>query len=299
MTTMHSRQYLALLLVAFIWGVNFAVVKIGLDHWPPLLFVGIRFVAVAAALAPFMRRLPRGKLIQVLGLSVSLGVLHFGTMFAGLRNLDAATAAIAVQIQVPFAAILAAIVFKETLHWRRIAGIATAFAGVACLAGEQHFGGQLGSLALVIVAACVWATSSIQIKLLGDDIEILNLNGWVAMLAAPQTLLASCLFETGQVDAVMTADLQAWSVIAYQAIFVSVIGYSIWYRMMRRFPVNQVMPFTLLVPLFGVLSGVVMLGERLTTLMLVGGALTLFGVAVVVLRRPRVIAPGTKAGVSV
>jgi len=299
-TTMHSRQYLALLLVAFIWGVNFAVVKIGLGHWPPLLFVGIRFVAVAAALAPFMRRLPRGKLIQVLGLSVSLGVLHFGTMFAGLRNLDAATAAIAVQIQVPFAAILAAIVFQETLHWRRIAGILTAFAGVACLAGEVHFGGgQLGSLALVIVAACVWATSSVQIKLLGDEIEILNLNGWVALLAAPQTLLASYFLETGQLDAILNANLQAWSVIAYQAIFVSVIGYSIWYRMMRQFPVNQVMPFTLLVPLFGVLSGVVMLGEHPTFLMAVGGVLTLFGVAVVVLRRPRVIAPGTKAGVSV
>ena len=299
MTTMHSRQYLALLLVAFIWGVNFAVVKIGLGHWPPLLFVGIRFVAVAAALAPFMRRLPRGKLIQVLGLSVSLGVLHFGTMFAGLRNLDAATARRR-RFLGWAVAILAAIVFQETLHWRRIAGILTAFAGVACLAGEVHFGGgQLGSLALVIVAACVWATSSVQIKLLGDEIEILNLNGWVALLAAPQTLLASYFLETGQLDAILNANLQAWSVIAYQAILVSVIGYSIWYRMMRQFPVNQVMPFTLLVPLFGVLSGVVMLGEHPTFLMAVGGVLTLFGVAVVVLRRPRVIAPGTKAGVSV
>jgi O-acetylserine/cysteine efflux transporter len=296
---MHARQYLGLLLVAFIWGVNFAVVKIGLGHWPPLLFVGIRFVAVAAALAPFIRPLPRAKLVQVVGLSASLGVLHFGTMFAGLRHLDAATAAIAVQIQVPFAAILAAIVFKETLHWRRITGIAIAFAGVACLAGEKHLGGQLGSLGLVIAAACVWATSSVQIKLLGDDIEILNLNGWVALLAAPQTLIASYFLETGQIEAIASAGYQSWLVIAYQAILVSVVGYAIWYRMMRQFPVNQVMPFTLLVPLFGVLSGVVLLGERMTPLMWLGGALTIFGVAVVVLRRPRVIAPGTKAGVSV
>jgi O-acetylserine/cysteine efflux transporter len=69
--------------------------------------------------------------------------------------------------------------------------------------------------------------------------------------------------------------------------------------MMRRFPVNQVMPFTLLVPVFGVLSGVLVLGDRLTGLMMVGGLLTLLGVTIVVLRRPRVIAPGTKAGVSV
>ncbi len=138
-----------------------------------------------------------------------------------------------------------------------------------------------------------------QIKLLGDDVEVLNLNAWVALLAAPQTMLASYIFDTGQWEAIRTADFQAWAVIAYQAIFVNMVGYSIWYRMMRKFPVNQVMPFTLLVPIFGVLSGVFVLGESLTAMMLLGAALTLLGVAIVVLRRPRVIAPVTKAGASV
>jgi O-acetylserine/cysteine efflux transporter len=296
---MHPRHYLGLLAVTLAWGFNFAVVKIGLGHWPPLLFVGIRFVAVAIALSPFLRRLPRGKLAQVAALSVTLGVLHFGMIFAGMARVDAATAAIAVQIQVPFAAILAAFIFKETLHWRRILGIAIAFLGVILIAGQPRFEGELGSLVLIIAAACVWGAASIQIKLLGDDIEVFNLNGWVALLAAPQTLLGSWLVESGQIEAVTTADWRAWSVIAYQAAFVTVMGYGVWYRMMRRFPVNQVMPFTLLVPVFGVLSGVVVLGDRLTGLMMLGGVLTLAGVAIVVLRRPRVIAPGTKGGVSV
>ena len=297
---MHARQYAGLLLVVFLWGINFAVVKLGLIHWPPLLFVAIRFIAVAVVLSPFLRRLPAEKFIHVLGLSATLGVFQFGTMFFGMEHLDAATAAIAVQIQVPFAAILAAIVFGETLHWRRIAGIGLAFAGVICLAGKVHFdNGQLGALGLVLAASCIWGTSSVQIKLLGDDVEVLNLNAWVALLATPQTMLASFIFESGQWEAIQTTNLQAWAVIAYQAIFVNMVGYSIWYRMMRKFPVNQVMPFTLLVPIFGVLSGVLVLGEHLTPLMLLGGGLTLLGVAIVVLRRPRVIAPVTKAGVSV
>ncbi len=200
---MHARQYLGLLLVAFIWGINFAVVKIGLQHWPPLLFVAIRFTAVAVVLAPFLRPLPRGKFIHVLGLSATLGVFQFGTMFFGMEHLDAATAAIAVQIQVPFAAILAAIVFKETLHWRRLLGIALAIAGVVCLAGKVHFdNGQLTALALVLAASCIWGTSSVQIKLLGDDVEVLNLNAWVALLATPQTMLASFIFESGQWQAI-------------------------------------------------------------------------------------------------
>jgi O-acetylserine/cysteine efflux transporter len=65
---------------------------------------------------------------------------------------------------------------------------------------------------------------------------------------------------------------------------------------MRRFSVNQVMPFTLLVPLFGVLSGVIFFHDRLTLLMLIGGLCTIAGVAIIIIRRPRVIAPSTKAG---
>ena len=79
---MHLRHYLGLLAVALAWGFNFAVVKIGLGHWPPLLFVAIRFIAVALALSPFLRRLPRSKLLQVALLSVTLGVLQFGMIFA-------------------------------------------------------------------------------------------------------------------------------------------------------------------------------------------------------------------------
>jgi O-acetylserine/cysteine efflux transporter len=65
---------------------------------------------------------------------------------------------------------------------------------------------------------------------------------------------------------------------------------------MRRYNVNQVMPFTLLVPVFGVLSGVVFFDDRLTLPMLIGGLGTILGVAIIVVRRPRVVAPSTKAG---
>jgi O-acetylserine/cysteine efflux transporter len=66
--------------------------------------------------------------------------------------------------------------------------------------------------------------------------------------------------------------------------------------MMRRFSLNQVMPFTLLVPIFGVLSGVLFLGDHLTRLMLLGAALTIAGIGIIVLRRPRIAAQATKGG---
>jgi O-acetylserine/cysteine efflux transporter len=74
------------------------------------------------------------------------------------------------------------------------------------------------------------------------------------------------------------------------------VGYGVWYRMMRNFPVNQVMPFTLLIPLFGVLSGILFLDEPLTWFMLIGGAATLAGVAICVIRRPALVEASTKGG---
>ncbi|MEX1204451.1 MAG: EamA family transporter [Dongiaceae bacterium] len=281
--------------VTVVWGINFAVVKAGLLQMPPIFFVALRFVVVALVLAPFLR-LPARGFGRLLALSFTLGALHFSLMFVGLRSLDVATAAIAIQLQVPIAALLAALFFGDRLGWRRLLGMAAAFAGVALIAGEPRFDGDLLPLALVVAAACVWSVANIQIKQLGDDVEVLALNGWVALLGAPQLLIVSLLIERGQIAAMMAADWQVWGAIAYQTLLVTVFGYGIWTHAMRRFPINQVMPFTLLVPVFGVLSGVAFFAERLTAPMLAGGLATLVGVAVIVLRRPRVVAPATKGG---
>ncbi len=284
-----------LLLVTFVWGMNFAVVKAGLAELPPIFFVALRFTGVALTLLPFVR-LSRRKLGQLVLLSVTLGGLHFSMMFVGLRGLDVATAAIAIQLQVPFAAILAAIAFKDRLGWRRLLGMAIAFTGVALIAGEPRLDSNLQPLALVVTAALVWSLANIQIKALGDEVDVFALSAWVALLAAPQLYLASYLLEDGQVAALLASSWIAWGSIAYQVVVVTILGYGIWYWNMRRHPVSQVMPFTLLVPLFGVLSGIVFFDERVTLPMLIGGASTIAGVAIIVIRRPRIVAPSTKGG---
>ena len=284
-----------LLLVTFVWGMNFAVVKAGLAELPPIFFVALRFTGVALTLLPFVR-LSRRKLGQLVLLSVTLGGLHFSMMFVGLRGLDVATAAIAIQLQVAFAAILAAIAFKDRLGWRRLLGMAIAFTGVALIAGEPRLDSNLQPLALVVTAALVWSLANIQIKALGDEVDVFALSAWVALLAAPQLYLASYLLEDGQVAALLASSWIAWGSIAYQVVVVTILGYGIWYWNMRRHPVSQVMPFTLLVPLFGVLSGIVFFDERVTLPMLIGGASTIAGVAIIVIRRPRIVAPSTKGG---
>jgi O-acetylserine/cysteine efflux transporter len=272
-----------------IWGLNFAVAKVGLEQLPPILLMTLRFGLVAAVLGPFVKR-PVGRWRQVFMISVTLGLLHFSLMFTGLSGIDAATAAIAIQLQVPFAALLAAIVFKDMLGWRRALGLAIAFGGVALIAGEPRLEGNLLSLALVVSAACIWSVANVQIKLLGE-IDGMVLNAWVAIFATPQLLAASFLLEDGQMAALTAADWRAWASVVYQSVFVFGLGYGAWYRLQRQYTVNQAMPFLLLVPVFGVASGVIFLGEALTPTLVLGGLLTVVGVGIIVARRPRVAAP--------
>lgn len=271
--------------VMVIWGLNFVVAKLGVAEMPPLLLLGLRFFLVAALLCPFVP-LPRGKFLHVFGLSVVLGTVHFGLMFWGLEGVDASVAAVAIQLQVPFAALLAAIIFRDMIGWRRAAGMLVAFVGVVLIAGEPRMRADLFSLGLVILASFVWAISNIQVKFMGQ-INSLTLTAWAALFGAPQLVFWSLIMESGHVQALTNATWLGWASIVYMAVLVSIVGYGIWYYLVPRYQVNQMMPFTLTAPVFGVLSGMLLMGDRMTSLMWIGSALTILGVAVIVLRRPR------------
>jgi len=278
-----------LVFVTFVWGMNFAAAKIGLAQLPPIFMMALRWGLLGLLLVPIVPR-PHGRWRQVLMISFTLGFLHFSLMFWGLRELDAATAAIAIQLQVPFAALLAAAFFKDSLGWWRAGGMTIAFAGVAIIAGEPRLDGHYVALAMVICAACIWSVANIQIKFLGE-INGMTLNAWIGILAAPQLALGSWFLEDGQMTALAAADWRAYASIVYQAIIVVAVGYGLWFRLLRRYDVNQVMPFILLVPVFGVLSGVVVLGETISLTFIIGGILTIIGVGVIIFRRPRLVAP--------
>jgi O-acetylserine/cysteine efflux transporter len=294
---MLPRHLALMLLVQLLWGVNFTVAKYGLDDFAPIFFVALRF-SIVAVLLVFVVGLPkRGMLKQLLPLSLTMGVMHFTLIFLGMQNLGAGISSIAVQLQTPFAAILAHFFLNERLGWRRIAGMVIAFVGVALIGTQDDMTTNPLPLLAVIAAALVWAIGNIQVKALGDSIDAVTLNGWIAILAAPQLLLASWLIEGPQWRHIPEVSLVGWSALLFQALVIAIFTYWIWYNMMRRYPVNQIMPFTLLLPAIGVASGVLWRGEPLTWQMVVGGLATIAGVGIIVLRRPAVAAPATKTGI--
>ena len=280
---------LLIFVIMALWGINFAVAKVGLRELPPIFLVACRFLLVTALLLPFAKR-PSGQWGAIIGIAFTLGLLHFSVMFNALKNIDAATAAIAIQLQVPFASLLAAIFFQDKLGWRRALGMAIAFCGVAVIAGEPRLNGQYLALSFVLTACFIWSIANVMIKRL-DNVDGITLNAWMAVFATPMLFAASAVLEDGQIEAVRQADFWAYFAVVYQAVAVVVIGYGCWYWLMRHYQINQIMPATLLVPPIGVLSGVVFLGESLTANLIVGGLMTIAGVGIIILRRPKTTAP--------
>lgn len=280
---MTPRDVLAALLVATIWGLNLVVGKAALAQLPPIFFITLRFALVAIVMAPFVRPPPRHQLLPVIGLSVTMGLFHFSLMFTGLEGANASVAAVAINLQVPFGILLAALVFKERLGWRRAGGMALAFGGIALIAGEPRLAGQLQPLLLIIAATFAWAVGMVQVKLI-KGLDPLRLNVWMAVFAAPQMLLATFLVEDGQWQAVTDADWFAYGAVFYNGILAFIVGYGLWYRLLHRYGVNQTLPFTLLVPVVGVAAAIVFLGESLTLATIAGAITTIAGVALIQLR---------------
>jgi O-acetylserine/cysteine efflux transporter len=267
-----------------LWGFNFPISKIGVTEVPPIMLMGLRFSIVALLLCPFMP-FPREKLFDLLAIAVLLGGFHFSLMFTGISRVESATASILSQSQVPFAALLGAAFYKDRLTKRLFGGMLLAFVGVALVAGEPRFGSDPWPILMILAAAFVWAVANLFFKRIGD-VHPFALSGWMAFFAAPQLFVTSFFLEHGQEAALASADWKAYGALLYNAIVVTIISYGFWYPLVRKYPMSFLMPFTLLVPVIGVLAGVMMLGDRLTWQMMLGGLATLAGVAVIALRGP-------------
>ena len=277
---MKPLHILLMILAMTFWGLNFVAIKIGLLELPPLLILALRFSLAATLLIPFMRQI-KGRAGEIFRISVILGFFHFGMLFLGLTQVEAALGAVVIQLQLPFAVILAVVLLNERPSVRSLLGTAIAFAGVALIGSRAEFQGHVVYLLLIVLAAAAWAFSNISVKRLGP-INVFTLNGWISLFAAPQLFLLSVMFESGQWTALMTAGWRGYGAVAYMAVVSTIAVYGVWYYLLGRYPMSQMMPYTLVAPLVGILGGIILLSEELTWMIALGIAVTLIGVVVIV-----------------
>lgn len=276
---MRPAHVLLAVLVAAVWGVNFVVIEVGLDHFPPLLFSALRFL-VAALPAVFFVGPPKVAWKWVVGVGLVLGVAKFGLLFIGMdAGMPAGTSSLVLQIQAVFTALFAFAALGERPGNVRLLGMIIALTGIGVAAIDEGGTGPLTAFALLIGAAACWGASNVLTRKASPP-DALNFMVWVSTVPVLPLLGLSLLFEgpTADLDALAALDWQGVGIIVYVAWITTVFGFGAWGYLLRRHPASTVAPFSLLVPVFGMSAAGLVLGESVSALGWCAAALLVGGV---------------------
>ncbi|AKJ42333.1 EamA family transporter [Pragia fontium] len=296
---MNTKDKLLALCVVIIWGVNFVVIKFGLDGVPPFLLGGLRFLFV---LFPAILFVPRPKvpmkLLIMYGLAMNFG--QFAFLFSAIKlGMPAGLASLVLQSQAFFTLLLCALFFREKIKLNHLLGITVAGIGITVLAMGQASAANITAIGfmLTLCAALSWASGNVVNKQIGRVSQggsAFSVVVWSAAIPILPFFACSYLFEGSEAitHSLMNLNLKSAFSIAYLSFAASILGYSIWGNLLSRYETWRVAPLTLLVPIVGLATAWIILGETLSiaqtsgaVLVMVGLLINIFG-ALIKPRRP-------------
>jgi O-acetylserine/cysteine efflux transporter len=290
---MPFRHVLLALLVVAIWGFNFVIIKLSVEALPPILAAALRFLA-AAIPAVFFIRPPKASFWLVVLYGLAFGFALYGFLNLALAwGMSAGLSSLVLQTQAFFTMGLAFALLGERPSRYQVGGALVAFAGIGVIALERMAATALVPLVMVLLAALSWGAANVLTKKAGR-VNAVSFTVWGA-LVAPIPLLGLSLLIEGPPTVWAALGTFGWDdagLIAFLAYPATLLGGAIWAWLLGRHPASVVAPFTLLVPITGLLSGYIVLGEVITPVEVIGALLVIAGLIVTVLRRvPRAIPP--------
>jgi O-acetylserine/cysteine efflux transporter len=287
---MSPRDLILALFVVTVWGMNFVAIRWGVNEVAPLLMTALRYT-LAALPAVFFIRKPAVSWPLLIGYGFAIGVAQFGLLFVSIKlGMPAGLSSLVMQLQAFFTIGLAVAFLGERPKPIQWLGAAVAFAGIGLIALERVEGAAFVPLLMTIAAAFFWGVGNIVTKRAGQ-IDMLGFVVWSSLVPPLPLLALSLIFEgPGAIPAAMT-DL-TWVgggsllFIAYAA---TLFGYGMWSMLLSRYPAGLVAPFSLLVPIAGIGSAALLLGETISGIEIAGSALVFAGLLINVFG-PRVLA---------
>lgn len=279
--TLPLRHLLLALAVVAIWGSNFVVIKYALHTLPPLTLAVLRF-AFALLPACFFLRRPQVGWGNLAGYGVLIGVGQFGLLYLAMRSqISPGLASLVVQTQVFFTLLLAVGLRGERVAANTWLGLALAAGGVIVIASHTDGTTTVLGLAMVLAAAFSWACANLLTQKAGR-IDMLAYVVWSSAFAVPPLLVLALLIDGPQAMAagVAASDLGTWAAVLWQSVGNTLFGYGAWSWLLARHPAGRIVPMALLVPVFGMGSASLLLGEPLPGWKLIAAALVLAGLAI-------------------
>jgi len=278
-----TRDLAVATLMNLMWGLNIIAAKMAVTEIEPLTAAFLRQLIVFAVCASWLRIIP-GQMRALLTLGLLTGGLFF--VFINLSLLvstNVSALAIAGQLGVPFAMILAVLVLKERIHRYRIAGVALSFLGVAILVFDPAVGNELPGIGLQIVASAIWACSSL-IQRNVRDVPITTMYAWIGLVGMVVLAPLALFMEPQGMASIPHLPLRSLGWVAFSAIGSTLLGHGSMAWLLQRHPISVVTPLTLAAPVVSVLVASLYFGTPLTPPMILGGIVALTGVAIITIR---------------
>lgn len=262
------------------WGTGLTLAKPAVTHFPPLFMMLLVYGAIALVMLVTVREKIKTPWKSVQLIAAFAVTIQGAFLFWGLRGVEATTANLVLQTQVPMAVLLGWMMTGEALNARKLIGMAVALVGVAIVIGLPEQRPPMFPVALIIVGAFFWALGQVFAQKLAKDSGVVLLKA-NAVASTPQLFIATALIETGQIESITSAGPIEWATLAFVGIVGFYFAYIAWFSLLRRAPMDEAAPFILLMTPIGVLTAVVVLGETISPAQILGGAVLLFGLAIV------------------
>ena len=281
---MSNRDIFLAILVPCVLGFGFVIAKPAMESFPPILLNGLRW-SLSGLIMCYFFPFPKKLIKQMFVISIIGGTIQYSLSFYGLKILDGASATLFVQAEIPFGILIAYFLLGEKVPLKNIIGLIIAFIGIAILSGNPNLEGKMLGVLLVLSGAFLWSLAQVFAKDVSEKIGGLALTAWLGLFSGPQCIIASYFIEGNTFDFITNATTQAWIIVIYLAVGMNVIGYSCWYSVLSRNPVNNVMSVLLLFPITGLLTSIFILGEAPNTYAYFGGAIIISGVAMILINK--------------
>lgn len=284
---MSFRDRFLALAIVLVWGVNFVVIKVGLQGMPPMLLAGLRFAFVVFPAIFFIKR-PQVPLKWLVAYGLTINFLQFSLLFWALKvGMAAGLASLLLQAQAFITLAFGVLLLKEKVRIHNMIAVTVAAAGIYLLAAAQGHDSTsltLFTLVLIIGAAAFWALGNIVNKVIMQTYPVptMSLIVWSALVPMVSFFISSYLIEGPELIVESLVNIKWHNVfsIAYLSLLATILGYGGWSYLLSRYETSMVAPLSLLVPVFGLLSAWILLGESLSLYQIIGVVVIAVGLVI-------------------
>ena len=285
---MKTYDILIALSVPILLGFGFVIAKPAMHYFPPYLLMGLRFTIPALILVWFFPK-PKGLFLDLFKVSFIGSTLQYGLTYTGLNIIDASSAVLLILLEVPFGILIAFFLLKEIPSIKNIIGLAIAFIGVFILTGAPNLEGKFIGVLLTLSGAFTWSLGAVMAKPLSKKIGAFALMTWLCVFSGPILIFVSFVFDGNPLEYILSANINSWLTVIFLGFFMQPVGYAAWYYVLKKYPINKVMPVLLVLPVTGLMTSIFLLGEDPPKQVFLGGLVIIFGVGMILFTKSKKI----------